>query len=282
MRCSKCDDTGWQPIEQDGVRRVVRCDCWRQDLTARRLAEAGIPPRYKKCTLDNFRIDTDSHSEAVRKCRAFIDGFPVVDRGLLFMGIPGAGKTHLAAAVLKDVIEKTATVGLFVDTRDLLRTIRNTYNPVVKATEFDVINPVMSAQLLVIDDLGAEKISEWVDETMTLIVNTRYNNRLPTIVTTNYLDRPVDEKSLADVLIERVGARIHSRLHEMCDFIVLQVLDYRKIGDELTPERLHTLEKDAQSMSKNGMPSRAKAARAQLKRPTGQLDLKWPGGRAGS
>src|SRR5262249_8699159 len=162
----------------------------------------------------NFRIDTDAHREAVRKCRAFIDRFPVVDKGLLFMGIPGAGKTHLAVAILKEVIEKTGAIGLFVDVRALLRTIRNTFNPVVKATDFNVIKRVMDAELLVIDELGAEKLSEWVDETMTLIVNSRYNKRLPTIFTTNYLDRDVDEKSLSDVLIERVGARIHSRLHE--------------------------------------------------------------------
>jgi DNA replication protein DnaC len=282
MPCAICDDTGWKPIDENGVRRVVRCDCRRQRLVQNRLAHAGIEPRYKNCTLDNFRIDTDAQREAVRKCRSFIDRFPVVDRGLLFMGMPGAGKTHLAVAVLKEVVERTGAAGLFIDVRTLLRTIRNTFNPVVKATEFDVIQPVMDAPLLVIDELGAEKLSEWVDETMTLIVNTRYNKRLATIFTTNYLNRPVDEKSPAEVLIERVGPRIHSRLHEMCDFIELQVLDYRQVGDELTPERLHELEKRAQSISKDGMPSRGKAARSQLRRQTGQLDLKWPGGRAGS
>jgi len=286
MPCVHCDDTGWKPVEpaenDNGIRRVTRCECWRENLVAKRLADARIEPRYRACTLDNFRVDTDSHVEAVRKCRLFIDRFPVVDRGLLFMGIPGAGKTHLANAILKEVIARTGATGLFVDTRALLREIRDTYNPVVKATELDVIRPVMEAQLLVIDDLGSEKMSEWVDETMTLIVSTRYNRKLATIITTNYMDREIDEKSLAETLIERVGPRIHSRLYEMCEFVELQVLDYRKLGDDATPEQLHRLEKHAQAMTKDGIPSRGKAARAQLRRPTGQLDLKWPGGRAGS
>jgi DNA replication protein DnaC len=282
--CPLCDGTGWRPIDDPstGVRRVARCDCWREQIVHRRLADAGIEPRYRKCTLESFRIDSDSHRDAVQRCQMFIDRFPVVDKGLLFMGYPGSGKTHLATAVLKEVIQRTGAAGMFVDVRVLLRSIRDTYNPVVKATELQVIRPVMESPLLVLDDLGAEKMTEWVDETMTLIVTARYNKKLPTIFTTNYLDREADDKSLAEVLFERVGARIHSRLHEMCDFIELQILDYRKIGDEATPEQMHRLEKHAQSMSKNGMPSRPKSAKAQLKRQGGAIDLRWPGGRAGS
>src|SRR5439155_1045768 len=155
-------------IEQDGagtgVRRVVRCDCWRENRTAQRLSQARIPPRYKKCDLDAFRTDTDSLIQAVQKCRAFVSAFPVVDKGLLLIGVPGVGKTHLATAVLKEIIQRTGASGLFFDVRELLRLIRETYNPVVRATEFGVIRPVIEAQILVLDDLGAEKTSEWVEE----------------------------------------------------------------------------------------------------------------------
>jgi hypothetical protein len=78
--------------------------------------------------------------------------------------------------------------GLFYDTRDLLRVIRSTYNPLVRTAEMDILRPVMDADLLVLDDLGAEKTSEWVEETMNLIVNTRYNERRHTIFTSNYED----------------------------------------------------------------------------------------------
>jgi DNA replication protein DnaC len=282
MSCEICDDTGWKPIEEDGVRRVVRCDCWRLGRNSKSLENAGIEPRYKKCSLDNFRTDTESQLDAVRRCRTFIDQYPVVEKGLLFMGIPGVGKTHLATAVLRLAIEKTGAYGLFVDVRKLLRTIKDTYNPVVKTTEFEVIRPVMEAQLLVMDDLGAEKTSEWVDETMNLIINTRYNKRLTTIFTTNYLEREPDDKSVAEVLIERVGFRIHSRLFEMCEFIELRAFDHRKIGDDVSPETLDRLEKHGRKSTTNGLPARGKSVRAQLRRETGFLDLKWPGGKAGS
>ena len=291
MSCPLCDDTGWKPIEEPGSstgsapRRVVRCDCWRDRVRTQSLAGARIPPRYRKCDLDNFRTDDDSAIQAVRKCRAFIDAFPVVDKGLLFVGIPGVGKTHLATAILKEAIQKTGAHGLFYDVRELLRVIRGTYNPVVKATEFEVIKPVVEAELLVLDDLGAEKTSEWVEETMNLIVNTRYNQRRPTIFTTNYLDGEIDEKSRAEVLVERVGHRIHSRLYEMCDFVHVESFDHRKMGDDASPENMDRLQKHGRMVAKDGLPAKGKAARAQLRDPAvrdGRADLKWPGGRAGS
>jgi len=285
ISCVLCEDTGWKPIEENGARRVVRCDCWFSKIAQQRSVEARIPPRYRDCTLDNFRTDTDSLVQALQKCRAFVQAFPATSgRGLLFIGAPGVGKTHLAAATLREVIRKTGAAGLFYDVRELLRIIRDTYNPVVRTTELQVIGPVMDAPVLVLDDLGAEKLSEWVDETMTLIITTRYNRRRVTIFTTNYLDADPDDRSHAEVLIERIGPRIHSRLHEMCDFVEMRALDYRKVGDDATPEALDRLEKHGRSISDGGLPSRAKTARAQLRQPVrdGRADLKWPGGRAGS
>ena len=116
--------------------------------------------------------------------------------------------------------------GLFYDTRDLLRVIRSTYDPVVRTTEIDVLRPVMEADLLVLDDLGAEKTSEWVEETLNLIVNTRYNERRLTIFTSNYEDRP--DETDPNSLLCRVGFRMRSRLHEMCEFLDLDGADYRE------------------------------------------------------
>ena len=123
-------------------------------------------------------------------------------------------------AVLRHVVASSRARALFYDTRDLLRVIRSTYNPVVRTTEIDVLRPVMEADLLVLDDLGAEKTSEWVEETMNLIVNTRYNERRVTIFTSNYLDIPDETDS--NSLLCRIGFRMRSRLHEMCDFLELR------------------------------------------------------------
>jgi len=283
MRCPLCDDTGWKPVDDEaGVRRVVRCDCWRENVGRQHLAEAQIPKRYQHCTLDNFKVYNESLDKAVAFGRRLVDMFPPADRrGLFFEGQPGVGKTHLAVAILKQVIQTSGLSGLFYDTRDLLRIIRSTYDPSIRTTELEVLRPVMRVHLLVLDDLGAEKTSEWVEETMNLIVNTRYNERRLTIFTSNYLDIPDDTDP--NSLLFRIGFRMRSRLHEMCEFLEMDGADYRELPVNGGADDLITLWK----MRKKGtLPSpRSRQARAQLREPAvrdGRADLKWPGGRAGS
>jgi DNA replication protein DnaC len=281
MPCPICDDTGWKPIDDHGVRRVVRCDCWRDRIVHDRLGDANIPKRYLHCTFDNFTAYNESLEQAVAKARHVADSFPV-SRGLLFEGQPGVGKTHLAVAVLKQVIETAGVRGLFYDTRDLLRVIRSTYDPSIRTTELDVLRPVMTADLLVLDDLGAEKTSEWVEETMNLIVNTRYNERRLTVFTSNYQDFP-EELAEPNSLIFRIGHRMRSRLHEMCEFLQMDGADYRELPVNGGVDDLMTLWK---RRKKAELPNRAgRQARAHLREPAardGRTDLKWPGGRAGS
>lgn len=283
MTCPSCDGTGWKPVVVDGVRRVTRCECWRAGLVGELFAAARIPPRYRRCDLDNFRTDTHSLVEALRAARAFVEAFPVVDKGLLLLGKPGVGKTHLATACLKEVIRRTGARGLFYDTRELLRLIRDTYNPEVRTTELEVIRPVMEAELLVLDDLGAEKPSEWVAETLNLIVNTRYNQKLPTLITSNYPDLPPSDRATTETLSERIGVRMYSRLHEMCHFLVLESPDFRELGAEPSAEALAGLHRRG-SRAHSDLPQRAKGpAKAQLREERDRsVDLKWPGGRAGT
>jgi DNA replication protein DnaC len=278
--CPVCDDTGWKPLDEQGVRRVVRCDCWRAQVGQHRLTDASIPRRYQHCTLANFAAYNESLEQAVAKARRVAEGFPVVDRGLLLEGPPGVGKTHLAVAVLAQVVQTSGAQGLFYDTRELLRVIRSTYDPSIRTTELEVLRPVMTADLLVLDDLGAEKTSEWVEETMNLIVNTRYNEKRLTIFTSNYLDIPDDTEP--NSLLFRIGHRMRSRLHEMCEFVQLDGADYRELPVNGGVDDLVTLWK----LRKKTLPARAgRQARALLREPgarDGKADLKWPGGRAGS
>ena len=228
MACPLCNDTGWKPAAETadaGPRRVVRCDCWRENVWRQRLAAANIPKRYQHCTLGNFTVYNESLERAVLQARLVADAFPAVNRGLLFEGQPGVGKTHIAVAVLKQAIHTAGAHGLFYDVRDLLRVIRSTYSPAIRTTELEILRPVMQADLLVLDDLGAEKTSEWVEETMNLIVNTRYNERRVTIFTSNYLDIPeIDDPNS---LLSRIGFRMRSRLHEMCAIVEIDAADYR-------------------------------------------------------
>src|SRR5579862_7128679 len=280
MPCPLCDDTGWKPVDEQGIRRVVRCDCWREQIGEHRLADANIPKRYVHCTLANFAAYNESLEQAVVKARRVAESFPVSAKGLRLEGQPGVGKTHVAVAVLKQVIQTAGARGLFYDTRDLLRVIRSTYDPSIRTTELEVLRPVMQADLLVLDDLGAEKTSEWVEETMNLIVNTRYNERRLTIFTSNYEDIPDDTEP--NSLVFRIGFRMRSRLHEMCEFIVMDAADYRERPDNAGAEDLLAMWK----MRKKSLPAPrgGRQARAQLREPVrdGRGDLKWPGGRAGS
>jgi DNA replication protein DnaC len=280
MRCALCEDTGWRSIDEHGVRRVARCDCWRERAALDRLARAHIPKRYEHCTIANFTPYNESLERAAAAAARVADAFPVVERGLLLEGQPGVGKTHLAVAVLKQAIETTGAQGLFYDTRDLLRVIRSTYDQSVRATELEILRPVLTADLLVLDDLGAEKTSEWVDETMNLIVNTRYNERRLTLFTSNYPDIP--DETEPNSLLFRIGSRMRSRLHEMCEFQVMDGADYRELPVNGGVDDLVMLWKTR----RKGLPSRAgRQARASLRDPhvrDGKADLKWPGGRAGS
>jgi DNA replication protein DnaC len=278
MPCPVCGGTRWKTIEEDGVRLVVRCECWREALVVTLLAEARIPRRYQHCELANFVTYPNERLLAtVARARKFAESFPVVDKGLFLIGPPGIGKSHLAVAVLKLVIRERGARGLFYDVRELLKIIRSTYDPIVRATETEILRPVMEADLLVLDDLGAEKTSEWVGETLNLIVNTRYNERRLTIFTSNYEEK--EDRTDPDSLLVRVGARMHSRLYEMCEFLEYDGADFRHRPPNAGPDDLLAMWK-LQSRATTTLPRKSGGqARAQIR--DGQAELKWPGGRAG-
>ena len=259
------------------MRRVERCGCWRRNVAQTLLAEAGIPPRYQKCDFATFvTYPNEKLRRAVQKARAFAEAFPVVEKGLLLIGRPGIGKTHLAVAALREVVLGKGARALYYDTRTLLNTIRSTFNPVTRASEADVLGRVMSAELLVLDDLGAERTTDWVADTMNLIVNTRYNDRRPTIFTSNHEDVPDD--SDLDSLRVRVGFRMHSRLREMCEFLAYDGPDYRDF--DFKPGADDLVQRWRAQQPRNKLPRRALApARAQLR--DGQMELGWEGGKAG-
>jgi DNA replication protein DnaC len=248
--CSLCFGTGTRLDPEKGA---VICDCHRSNSATRFLDAARIPPRFRQCDFHNYYPKNDSQFFAHSFASRLVNDYPAVETGLLFMGSVGVGKTHLAIAVLKELIEKKGVACLFYESGSLLKAIQDSYNPVSETSETRVLAPVYQAEVLVLDELGASVPTNWVRDTLYQIINTRYNNKKLTIFTTNYLDEPrsaADENSdTADTrrrsrtfaveriqemttLEERIGTPLRSRLYEMCKKVVIEGEDYRKRTDQ--------------------------------------------------
>jgi len=252
--CPDCRGTGWKTVEvpaADGPsrREAVLCACTREGREDSFFERTRIPKHYRHCDFESFETDiphegaqakawNQSLKAAKLQVQKFAKEFPSgSERGFLLMGPCGVGKTHLAVAALAELARR-GHAGLFYDYRELLKEIQSSYNPVSQTSEMDVLDPVVKAEVLLLDDLGASKPSAWALDTVGYILNTRYNENRVTLLTTNYLDRaPGDPvrmptgQSLVRVeegLAERVGQRIRSRLYEMCRTIEITASDYRR------------------------------------------------------
>jgi DNA replication protein DnaC len=222
--CSICNGSGWAPTGDAGTVRRCRClDAMRID---RLLAEARIPKRYEHCDLISYLPIHESQKKAKACVQRFLEKYPLIDVGLLILGTCGVGKTHLAVALLRQVIIEKGDSGLFYDFRDLLRDIQSSWNSVSQSSEMDILRPVLEAKVLVLDELGANKPTEWVRDTIAYIINCRYNDKKLTIFTSNFLDATA--KPGEETLTDRIGVRLRSRLYEMCRGVEIRGDDFRK------------------------------------------------------
>jgi DNA replication protein DnaC len=225
--CSFCYGSGMEVVQGKGARR---CRCRTEDRQSKLFAAAHLPRRYEQCSFANYHPVSGNGTQLQAFNYAFklVDEYPAIDRGLLFMGPVGTGKTHLSTAILRGLMERGIPC-LFYEFGALLKEIQNSYNPVSQTSELKVLAPVYEIEVLVLDELGAVKPTDWVRDTMMQIINTRYNDKKLTVFTTNYLDArhsPTDE-----TLEDRIGVRLRSRLYEMCQTVTIEGDDYRKRFD---------------------------------------------------
>jgi DNA replication protein DnaC len=260
--CPLCRGTGWKLVaRKDGAPgdMAVACECGMEERAEKVMERARIPKRYEHCDFESFATDlgdgktyTPEHCLAIKRAKmmvqAFVHDYPGGDQsGLLLMGNSGVGKTHLAVAALRELVRRGHR-GYFCEYGALLREIQNSYRSDSEVSEMRILQPILSTEVVVIDDLGCIKPSDWVRDTVGYILNTRYieasrdlSNPRCTIITTNYFDKPKSEeepvkllsgkqirKVQDDPLWERIGERMRSRLFEMCRTVEVYAPDFRR------------------------------------------------------
>lgn len=252
----------------DGQRVAEECECKQTQKLSYALNRCGIPKRYEDATLESYDFRFPGADPSLARAhliaKRFADDYPAMmapGRGIMLVGSAGLGKTHLAVGILKFLVLEKRCDGLFCYYQQLLKDIQNSWNSQTSTTELQVLEPVFNAEVLVLDDLGSVKPTDWVWDMVAMVLNTRYNNKLLTIVTTNFDNSPAatlrstdatprgeagagagglqNEKAKAlaagHTLGDRIGDRMYSRLLEMCREVRLQGLDYReRFADEET------------------------------------------------
>lgn len=264
--CERCRDTGFEivSVDKDGAPfEVARtCACRRgaaESPTADFVLQSlRIPARYAHCTIESYEIlegtSLRQRDALAKVTRYFLDyesrqqSKHSNDKGLglLLTGGNGTGKTHLAVAAMRKLAELYKVQGQFWDYHELLREIRNSYNPSTAFTEYEVLEPIIGMELLLLDDLGAWKMSDWMNDTLFYILNKRYLAQRPTIITTNYPDGEASREELeaasptlrSEYLVDRIGHRLRSRLLESCAVIRLNGDDRRKLACQPNNQRL--------------------------------------------
>ncbi len=227
--CPYCAGSGW--ISSPGSLNAQPCSCQKEMRRRQRVAAAHVPKRYMHCTLEGFHPRSDlSLARAKDAVETFVNCWPGQKdegTGLLLVGACGSGKTHLAVAALLEIIaqDKPGKL-LFRNFQDLVQDLQATFEGTDAPKKSEVLQPLIDADLLVLDELGSQKPTAWVRDILYYVVNSRYNDVRATIFTSNYLDdpRPGEER-----LEERIGTQLRSRLYEMASNIVITVdKDYRK------------------------------------------------------
>jgi DNA replication protein DnaC len=242
--CTKCGGTGWRIVERAGLSGAERCECGGAERAVNLKERANIPPNFRGVSLDNFQIPQDNPiarqglGTVLMQVRSFVREFPAADHpGLLLIGEPGTGKTHLAVAAMKALLDKGHEC-VFFNFQNLLQRVRQGWDAGSGTSDREAYRTALDAEVLLLDDLGAHRLIEWVEDTITAIITHRCDQKKPLIATTNLPDEERltefampsgDKKTIRSrTLAETIGSRARSRLFEMCRVVRMPAVeDYR-------------------------------------------------------
>jgi DNA replication protein DnaC len=235
--CPLCHGTGFEiRTGPGGLTGAAPCACGREGRGEALLRSAGIPRRYDHCSLDAFEVHDASHESALAIAREWIERWPDrTEHGLLFLGDPGTGKTHLAVGIVRELIRKKGARVLFCEQRQLLKDLQATFDSGAGRSEWEVLGPVLDAEVLVLDDVGAGRTTPWARDVMHDMIAHRYNEKLPMIMTSNRPTGEEREPRAAEsasaeglTLRDRLGEALMSRLYEMCLVVPVGGKDFRR------------------------------------------------------
>ena len=216
--CPDCDGYGYIVTEND----VRICHCLAEKQLVKRLRNANIPRRYRSKSLENFKADTDQRRAALQRVRKFVKEFDssAEKGGLFLLGASGTGKTHLAVAALTELIEQGHT-GLFYNSASMIRDFRNRVGGSNTEEQNARLDRLISVDVLVIDDLGVTRLSDFVREQTYSVIDQRYSENKTLIVTSNLNMKELEEQ---------ITYPVFSRVCGMCSIVNPGDIDFRISG----------------------------------------------------